>query len=664
MGTSKYLNSVLRVMPAVQARQISELLQDLQSKGTVRNAGEYKEKLQELSTTVNDTNPKPSFKQVRALVWNLCSSDAHNAMMQSFKNDLEAAFLQVDEIGSKLDEHHELLMKNMIADLERGLNEQENHIRKLEWMANQGNEFSQVLVNTFNSSSLLNIPRSSTGADSLYFDNRTYKQKTLVELPSAVVSEHGKKLMLDSVNDPVIKPIGVLLHYDENSYESEISVDLKNPITNIIDGERGTFWFRNVYTKAKVPKVSTVLEFDLGQGKDINYIIVDGGTQEPFFIDGIEGIGPDNHRIDLDSTSREIDGKTRIDFTRVFVRAVKVTFSVPTYHKADYWVPKDAEVHEVLDDNNRFNRIKRRDSLAYVSRQAIASDNLSDLLNVPTPVSTQINAYRYTFALDNVWFGNDMYKDAGIFVSKPLKVSNIGTLAIRADEKAETGITRNSLEYEIIKIDRSPKYKETRFSIPKIGQRTVESERLIFVKRIDHATLKNTAMLRFCPYISSDYSGLPSQEAPIKVYLNERLLTLGTEWEFAFAKASGTNNTLDWKNSFIEGLDFSDFTLNPPKVWIKINNPTTNGVYVVDYTPRTSDHNINIAGTNEQETVWLDADKTVYLNNDGRVSFEQADPDVTIESDIYLQITLRRNKASQSSTPELYEYAILAASYS
>jgi len=651
-------------MPAVQARQISELLQDLQVKGTVRNAGEYKDKLQELSLIVNNTVPKPSFQQVRALVWSLCSSDSHNAMMQAFKNDLEAAFLQVDEIGEKLDDHHELLMKNMIADLERNLDEQSNYIRKLKWLANQNNDFTQVLVNSFSSSSLLHVPRSDLGADSLYFDNRTQEQKTSIELPSAVVSERGKKLMLDTSVDPVVNPVGVLVHHDQSSYETEISVDIDNPITNIIDAKRGTFWFRNVYVKDKVPKVTTVLEFDLGRGKDINYIVVEGGTQEPFFIESIEGISPGNHRIDLSSASTEVDGKIRIDFTRSFVRSVKVTFAVYTYHKADYWTPKDTDTHELLDEGNRFNRLKRRDFLSLISREALASDNLADLANVPDPISKQLNAFRYTFALDNVWFGNDTYKDSGIFVSKPLHVSNIGTMAIQVDEQAETGVTRNTIEYEVIKIDRSPKYKETRFSIPKIGQSTVVSERLILTKRAsDTATIKDTGALRFCPYIPDDYTGLPAQEVPIKVYCNGELLTAGSHWEFAFSRLPLVNQSLNWQNVLTAGNDFSQYTLNPLKFWIKINNPSTDGIYTVDYTPRTSDYNINNAGTNEQATVYLDVDKTVYLDKDGRVHFKQEDPDVTIESDIYLQVTLRRNKASQVSTPELYEYAILAASY-
>lgn len=650
-------------MPAVQARQIADLLQDLQSKGVVRNAGEYKDKLRELSVIVNDTVPQPSFQQIRALVWSLCSSDAHNAMMQAFKNDIEAAFLQVDEIGEKLNDHHELLMKNMISDLERALDEQDNYIRKLEWLADNTNEFSFVLVNSFKSSSLLQVPRSEFGSDSLYFDNRTYEQKSSTELPSAVVSERGQKLILGITNDPVINPVGVAIHFDENSYETNVNVDIDNPTSNIIDGQRGTFWFRNVYLQDKVEKVTTVLEFDLGKGRDVNYIIIEGGTQEPFFVENIEGITPDNHRVDLDSTSTEVDGKIRIDFVRTFVRSVKVTFAVYTYHKMDYWIPEDTNVHGVLDTGDRFNRLKRRDYLASVSREALASDNLSDLLNVPTPITNQVNSFRYTLALDNVWFGNDLYKDSGIFVSKPLRVTNIGAMAVRADEREETGTVRNSIEYEIIKIDVSPKYKETKFSIPKLGQNSIVSERLIFTKRVDNSTIKNTGMLRFCPYIPNDYTIL--EEQPIKIYLNGEQLTLGSQWEYAFAKSSTVNTTLDWKQVFTPPAGgFTEYTLNPPKVWVKIINPVTNGTYTVDYTIRTSDYNINYAGSNEQATLWLDKDKTVYLNKDGHVHFKQDDPDVTIESDIYLQITLRRNKSSQSSTPELYEYVVLATSYS
>ena len=648
-------------MPAVQARQIADLLQDLQAKGTVRNAEEYREKLQELSVIVNDSAPKPSFEQIRALVWNLCSSDAHNVMMQSYKNDVEAAFLQVDEIGNKLDEHNELLVKNMIADLERGLKEQENNILRLEWLANQANEFSQVLVNSFTSSSLLQVPRTEFGSDSLYYDNRTYKKQTEVELPSAIVSERGEKLILDVNNDPVVYPVGVVLSSDNNSHNTEISVDIDNELSNIIDGERGTFWSRNVYLASIVPKVTTVMEFDLGSGQDVSYIIIEGGTQEPFFVEDIEGIAPDGNRISLDTSSNEVNGKTRIDFTQSFVQTVKVTFAVYTYHKSDYVIQKESDVHEAFLAENKFHRLRRKDSLAPISRDALASKKLADLCNVPVKVPKQINAFRYTFTLDNVWFGNSIYQDTGIFVSKPLSVVNPGVVAIRTDESSSTDIDRNTIEYEIIKIDKSPKYKETRFPILKIGESTQINERLIFTKRETDTIINDVAMLRFCPYIPSDW--VAGQDDPIIVYKNGEALTVGTDWEYAFAELSGVNVTFDWKIAFSDGTSFSGYTLTPPKMWIKIKNIALNDVYMVAYTPRTSDYNINIAGTNEEETLWLDKDKTAFLNKDGRVHFQRKDPDVTIESDIYLQITLRRNKASQSSSSELYEYAVLATSY-
>ena len=61
--------------------------------------------------------------------------------------------------------------------------------------------------------------------------------------------------------------------------------------------------------------------------------------------------------------------------------------------------------------------------------------------------------------------------------------------------------------------------------------------------------------------------------------------------------------------------------------------------------------------------MWLDENKTIFLSDEGKVHFRRDNPDITIESELYLQITLRRNTASQSSTPELREYALLGATY-
>lgn len=657
MSNNKYLDSVLKIMPAVQARQIADLLQDLQATGQVRNATEYKAKLEELSALVNSNVPQPSFNQIRALVWALCSSEGHNIMTKAAKNDIEATFLQVDEIGEKLEDHHRLFMTNMLGDLEKSIQSQENTIRRLEWLADQNNEFSRVLVNNFSSSSLMRVPRSDLEADILYYDNRTFKNKSQTDLPSAVVSERGEKLILDVNKNPVVLPIRAKLKTDDRSYGTEVYVDYDSNLDNIIDGQAGTFWTRIVYVKERIPQVNTVLEFDLGLAKDISYAIIEGATPNAFSVLSIQGIAPGGNRIDLINEETQIDGKRRIDFPRTFLKSIVITFSVQTYTRSDYNLSGEEKVLDTFDSDNRFNGLLKKDILAPVVRKAMASDNMADLCNVPKYPTVSINYYNYTFALDNVWFGNSVYIDTGLFVSKPLSINNLGILAVRINSNTETTTVRNSIEYELIKIDRYPKYKITKVSIPYLGQTNVISERLIFTKRETNTVTYDVGMLRFLPYVPSVWE--LDDDDPIIVYKNGEALT-STDWDFAISENTLTSNwTLNWQNGFLNAVDWNNYKLSPLKMWIKINNPELNAVYTVDYTIRTSDSHAET----DNYTVWLDADKTIELSDRGRVLFVQKNADMTVESDAYLQITLRRNVASQAISPELYEYAVLASTY-
>jgi hypothetical protein len=135
---------------------------------------------------------------------------------------------------------------------------------------------------------------------------------------------------------------------------------------------------------------------------------------------------------------------------------------------------------------------------------------------------------------------------------------------------------------------------------------------------------------------------------------------LNSDYEIAI-RLDSVNNRLEWVDSFISGdsdtRDFTNYTLNPAKMWIKILEPDSSAVYTVSYTIRTSDTYI------DDGTVWLDNDKTMFLSQGGQVYFRRGNPDVTIDSELYLQITLRRNTALQSSSPELNEYALLGAIY-
>jgi len=658
MATNRYLDSVLRILPAIQARQITDLLNDFKATGEVRNADEYQAKLRELAVAINDTNPKPSFKQIRALVWHLATAEAHNIMMKALKNDIESIFLQVDEIGDKVDDHHFLFMKNILADMERGLTDQENTIRRLEWLAGEDNEFSVALVNSFISASLQKVPRSELGADTLYFDNRTYQNKTEVELPSAVASEHGQKLLLDTVNEPVIYPISVSLLTDASSYGTQIQTEINNDINNVTDGTRGTYWTRNVYLSESVEKVTTVIHLDFGVARDINYIIIQGATEIPFYVESINGIAPDGHIIALYSSSKEINGKDRIDFERTLTKSVQITFAVYSYIRAEYFIDAKSSMHDIFNPADSYDPIEFSKSLGPLAAEVVASENLIDILNIPTGNSQQVNSFLYPFALDNIWFGNSQYSDSGIFVSRPLKGNNFGVVAVRVDEEVNSGDIRNSIEYEIIKKDTAPQYKETKFPIPYLEQTSVVSERLILTKKED-STINDAGALRFCPWVSTSYNPLVDDD-PIVVYKNGEPLVKGSNYDIAI-RLNPAEEQLDWVGGFAIGTSdtsvFSNYTLNPAKMWIKIIYPESSAVYTVNYTIRTSDTYIT------DNTIWLDKEKTVFLTNEGRVYFRRGNPDATIESELYLQITLRRNTASQSYTPVLNEYAVLGATY-
>jgi hypothetical protein len=670
MTTSAYLDSVVKILPAVQARNIVDLLNELKVSGEIRNADEYSKKLKELSVLVNDTNPKPSFKQIRSIMWHLTNADSHNMMLKAAQLDLSAAYQQVDEIGIKVDDHHFLIMENLCADMERGLVDQENTISRLEWLANQNNEFSIALVNSFISSSLLKIPRSDVGAEALYFDNRTYQSRTESELPSAVVDEYSQRLILDVDNEPRVLPISARLLTDSSSYGTQIQVDVDNDILNIIDGTRGTYWTRNVYLSDKVAQVNTVIEFDLGAGKDINYIVIEGAAEVPFFIDSIVAIAPDGHRISLLSEQREINGWDRIDFNRVLARGVQVTFVMKSYVKVDYVIdPKGAIWDAFVADSEEYTESDVIDMFGPLASEVLSSQNLIDLLNIPSGESGLMDAYLYPFALDNVWFGNGIYQDSGIFVSDPLKSDNFGIIAVQAVEGTTTDeAVDNSIEYEIIRKDTSPKYQEIKFPIPKLDQTAVISERLILTKKITDSAQNDAGALRFCPYVNPAWTILDGH--PVHVYKNGEELQPGVAGGYDISISLDPDGsklywTKTWNDEvtdihgrkFADTRDFAAYTLTPQKMWIKIRQPDPSAVYTVDYTIRTSDSYVS------DNTVWLDENKLVFLSEGGRVYFRRENPDVTVTSEIYLQITMRRNTASQYSCPYLDEYAVLGATY-
>jgi hypothetical protein len=717
----------MKVLPVVQARQISDLLQDLQAKGELRDAQDYKKALAKLIGLVNAKDPKPMYKQLRAIIWGLVRSDVHNTMMQAAKNDLEAVFLQVDEIGRRLDDHHFYIMKGLISDLEKALQDQEDRIRELKMIATKNNEFSDVVYNSFARTSLKKLDRSDPSANLLFFDARTDLPVTEDDVPSAYVSEHGKKIVIASKNEPKILPIHAKLLFDEESYGTSLVSEVNNSISNILDGTPNTFWSRTVYADEPVEKMSTIIQFDLGTGRDINYCIIEGATTEPFFITEMSGVGLDGHEVDLllkrsvtsstmidndylpeETNEVAVDGWARIDFQQTFVKAVRIKFSYGTFKEADYYTTTASDATAVYEADYPVDMTAA--DIAAIASEVVVSDEMAELCSIPPTETTHINSNVYMFALDNVWFGNSLYNDASLFVSQAVHLDAPGVLSIKAEEKnvgvysegTDSFVTETieitdvedladdspknagSVEYEAVRdsVDEDGYTKRDHFPVPLLDQSMVIRERLILTKRATDPIQNDAGCLRFCPRTAARVSW-------VYVFRNGTLLSPGEDmWEWAVSTDIAGN--LEWhsSSSIYDGVyteptrqwwNFRRWTLSPQKLWLKVFPIDPGDVYTVSYMIRTSTLNesdiqdpyddeavdpIDYPLTPIEGRVYMNKEKTIYMGDGGRLCF-LPDPEtgLTKAADIYTQITLRRNSSYYALSPEVIEYAFLSAPY-
>jgi len=653
MAGSSYLSTLLNILPAVQTRQIMDILAGLQNSGGVLTPKEFEDKLKELTAVVNKENRiLPTFELSLALPRELCRSSIYNGMLTRAKNDINSAFLQLDEIGSKLEDHNILFVDSMIRDLDYSVDRQQETIKRLKWLAGKTNEFTYAIVDQ-----LVNprsIDRSSVEVKklyNLYYDDRSDD----IQNPLAY-DPLGKKLTISANNTDKVRPTSAQHLSNAYSYQTENEVDdPDNKLVNLIDGKKGTFWTRNIYSSVKREKVTTVLQFNFDTAKDVSYISIESGSSEPVFISSIVGVSPEGNEIDIYNTSVEIDGRKRIDFgSPFFVRSIIVFFETKTYKKIDYVVPKDVEILDVFESNDVFARMVKKEKLGKFTRKVIVSDKAADACLIPEDSKLpKIEKYRYLFSLDNVWFGNENYLASGMFVSKPLKIENVGTVGISTEDEVNTlnGVS-DAIEYDIAKVDQLPRYNVTIIPVPKINQTSVESERLVFSARINSSTLDDMAVLRFCPLVPSDWE--IGDDYPVNIYKNGNVLDLGTDWQLAVSSVDNSlGSELDLKSSFFYITDFDTWNLLPQKMVVVINNIDPNAVYTASYSLRFSDSPGN-------DTVWLDDTRESYIEK-GKVVFKR--PDNLVKSNIYLIAKMRRNLSLDTSTPKLYEYSLLGSAY-
>jgi len=208
----RYLNKFRSVLPGVQVTQINKLLNGMKNDGSIKTIKEYNQKLQDLTKILQETNPTPSFKLLLGYIGDLISSARYNVMTQAIANDLEAAFLEAEQIASVLETHKTLFDLTILDSIEKSINELERNIDLYEYVANSPHKFSDAQYVTFNETECVFTPRTDSEADNLYYDYRL--REGILEEESCEIDSLGEQLLMPAGTLDEVSVINVSLIHD------------------------------------------------------------------------------------------------------------------------------------------------------------------------------------------------------------------------------------------------------------------------------------------------------------------------------------------------------------------------------------------------------------------------------------------------------------------
>jgi len=668
----KYLDKFKSTIPAVQGRQIFQLLNGMKDAGNIRSVNEYNQKLQELSEHLRGTSPQPLSKFFTAFVGNLIDSDRFNAMVKAIGFDLETIFQEADNIATVLDLHKSLYKLTVLTALEKGVDDLEDLISLYEFMNRDINGFSQAQYNTFRNNDKRIIDRRANPG--LFFDLRRNELTTGND--DCQVDLYGQQLILPSSFREELKAVDIELLSDAETTQSFLDVQqVTSSLKNVIDRQKYTYWvYPILVNEDNLSSLQTAggarikVCVDLGGVRQVNKMEIEPASPLPMILESVSYTGVDNatHNINLNVS---VNRNTSVSLGSIETQYIILTFLQESYEEVDYHYNPEADIWERvwrddLDpeeiDTSRINR------LAEDLRITIPDSSIREILDIPDSSSPQrVSAYQYTFGFDNIRFFQELYRGNGIFVGERFNVDSPGLLALHVDEYNPTVTIGNneynefSFEYTLLKTNLSANgaYLDQEIVpiLPIEYNGTIENERLFLVYRHD-AAVNNTAVLRFTPNIWS-------QTPVVRKNLSD-ILVIGDPNDSStdyVARAEGQSSwQQDWDSvkTFIDSNSASGAV--PMRVYIKFLNPSIHGVYTVSY--RISTRNSENPSASASARTPRHLTERIVLQDDHILRTEPTESPIA-RSEIYLLVCMRNNYIYDTSTAALREYKLLASKF-
>src|SRR5690606_9065588 len=115
---------------------------------------EYNQKLEELLGRIPQGDFSPSF-QYSPFRPGVSSSEQFNEMVQAIADDLDVAFIEINNIYTVIKAHRDIFRDKVIQEVYSSVQELKNEIDKLELVANPDNSFDNVFLNSFSGDAYL-----------------------------------------------------------------------------------------------------------------------------------------------------------------------------------------------------------------------------------------------------------------------------------------------------------------------------------------------------------------------------------------------------------------------------------------------------------------------------------------------------------------------------
>lgn len=670
-----YLNQLGSKLPAVQGRQIMRLLQKKKLSGEFRTVDQVKDKLKQLTDALLEKRIKPTIKLWIANGKEDISSEKFNDMMERIEDDLEAAFLEADNLYDILNAHNALIKEVALRGLESGLNRLEAQLAIYEFLIHTNSGYDDALFNTFRNSNGSLVDRDSRIAKFAFVDHRTNPPSIISPAKNAVVDIIGERLVMAPKEEIYITPAGAEHLAGSNSTRSELAAYFEDvDILNIIDNTTGTYWAIPILLQSPAPNgVYAEIAVKLPGIQDITFVEVEPATGKPLILSSLKYIDGANQLRTITSTAATLNKeRTRINFNTVKASQIILQFQQKNYTEVQFKQAYSSNTSKVLSRTKKYTRpavINNDDEVA----AAISNPFIErDLLGISEQTFEGRRFNEYIVALDNIKVGRAQYQDVSVFVSDKKAVKNLKHLALRVDETrptetlGEVGISISDFTYPAQTDDEDAKFYhgsveyvadieftnengelELTAVVPllPLNASRIYHERVVFTHTITTTSLlRDAGALRFfCDADGGD----------VIVYKNGLPLSHGVHWTFV-ADGHSTGLTVVSPNSgtrMKRGIQL-------------VSRERQSDIYTVSYTPKMSTTHLVPASTSSLlSVVDMTGDLGIRLTPNGTIICDTGRISSSITgANVYLSVIMRQNSTNDKITPALEEFLLAVGS--